>query len=62
MLHEISDFDLLNIISETPPKAPDTTDDPQDSDILLVHATSIRPYISPVDIRKILSSINIPHK
>ena len=61
MLHDISAFDLLNSISETPPEPPDTSEDLQDSDTLLAYATSIRPDISPADTRKVLSSVNTPH-
>jgi hypothetical protein len=46
MLHEISAYDLLNSISETLPETPDSNEDSQDSDTLLLHATSIRQYIS----------------
>ena len=44
MLHDISVFDLLNSISETPPEPPDTNEDPQEH--ILPHHT----YISPADI------------
>jgi hypothetical protein len=62
MLHEISAYDLLNSISETPPETPDSNEDSQDSNTVLVHATSIRPDISPAEIRKVLSSVKTPHK
>jgi hypothetical protein len=61
MLHEISAYDLLNSINETP-EVPKPTEDAQDSNTLLAHATSIRQDMSPADIRKVLSSVKTPHK
>jgi hypothetical protein len=62
MLHEISAYDLLSSMSETPPETPGSNEDSQDSDTLLAHATSIRRDISPADICKVISSVKTPHK